>query len=98
VAVGTSSASLQELAERAAAGQSGAWDGLVDRLAPVVWESMRPRALHYEDRAEVWRTVWVRLGDLLAHTSPPDRIEVWASTVASREVLRLQRLSPAAEI
>ena len=98
IAAGISTCSLQELAAFAAAGKDGAWDGLIDRLAPVVWESIRPIELPYQERSEVWRTVWVRLADCLARNEPPERIEYWVALVAARDAVRRQKLRVAAEL
>ena len=94
---GLTISSLHDLALLAATGQDGAWDGLIDRLAPIVWEAIRPIELPYQERSEVWRTVWVRLAETLARNEPPESIESWVAVVAARDAKRRQRLRVTAE-
>jgi len=46
------------LVARAAAGDQGAWNGLVERYAPLVWAICNRHRLSSQDIEDVGQTVW----------------------------------------
>ena len=53
------------LVERARVGDSGAWDQLVQRYAPLVWSVCRHYGLAGADADDVAAGVWLRLVERL---------------------------------
>jgi RNA polymerase sigma factor (sigma-70 family) len=85
--------SVTELVSDAAAGDSGAWDALVDRFAGTVWAVARAYRLSASDAADVSQTTWLRLVEHLDRIEQPDRIGGWLTTTARREALRVVCMS-----
>src|SRR5579862_3211112 len=85
--------SVTELVSDAAAGDSGAWDALVDRFAGTVWAVARAYRLSASDAADVSQTTWLRLVEHLDRIEQPDRVGAWLATTARRESLRVLRVS-----
>jgi RNA polymerase sigma factor (sigma-70 family) len=83
---------LAALVECAAAGDSGAWDALVDRFASTVWAIARGHRLSAADAADVSQTTWLRLVENLHRIEQPDRVGAWLAVTARRESLRVLRV------
>ena len=49
------------LVDRAAAGDEGAWNEIVERYAPLVWSICARYQLGYEEAHDVGQTVWLLL-------------------------------------
>jgi RNA polymerase sigma factor (sigma-70 family) len=80
-----------ELLVAAAAGESAAWDELVERYARLVWAVARGFALSASDAADVSQTTWLRLVEHLDKLREPEHLGGWLATTARHECLRLLR-------
>jgi DNA-directed RNA polymerase specialized sigma24 family protein len=80
-------------------GDQEAWDHLVDRFAPAVWDAARRCGLSTADAARVSQATWLRLLEHLHWIDQPESIGAWLVTAARRESVRLLRLTgrPAGE-
>jgi RNA polymerase sigma factor (sigma-70 family) len=81
------------LVRRAAAGDSAAWNGLVDRFGGLVWSIARAHRLSDADAADVSQTTWLRLVEHLERIRQPERVGAWIAATARNECLRVLRLS-----
>jgi RNA polymerase sigma factor (sigma-70 family) len=79
------------LVERARVGDSGAWDQLVQRYAPLVWSVCRHYGLAGADADDVAAGVWLRLVERLDTIREPAALPGWLKTTAQRECLHLLR-------
>lgn len=84
---------ITDLVAAAAAGDSQAWEALVDRFAPTVWAVARSHRLSASDAADVSQTTWLRLVENLHRIQQPERVGAWLATTARRESLRVLRLA-----
>lgn len=82
-----------ELVFSAALGHAGAWDGLVDRYAGLVWTVARAFGLSEPDAADVSQTTWLRLAEHLSDIRDPECIPAWLVTTTRREAMRAQARS-----
>jgi RNA polymerase sigma factor (sigma-70 family) len=83
--------SLTDLVTAGAAGDSGAWNQLVDRFAGMVWAVARGYRLSAADAADVSQTTWLRLVEHLNRIEQPERLGAWLATTARHEALRVTR-------
>jgi RNA polymerase sigma factor (sigma-70 family) len=83
--------SLADLVSAAAAGDSGAWNQLVDRFAGMVWAVARSYRLNPADAADISQTTWLRLVQHLDRIEQPERLGAWLATTARHEALRVAR-------
>jgi RNA polymerase sigma factor (sigma-70 family) len=83
---------VARLVAAAAAGESGAWDALVDKFAPTVWAVARGHRLSAVDAADVSQTTWLRLVENLHRIRQPERVGAWLAVTARRESLRVLRV------
>lgn len=79
------------LVVRAAAGDQGAYDAIVERFAGLVWRIARSHRLSNADAADVSQTVWLRLVEQLDRIREPERIGAWLATTARHECLAVLR-------
>lgn len=84
--------STGELVRDAGAGDSAAWDELVDRYSGLVWAVARGHRLGHADAADVFQTTWLRLVEHLGRLRQPEHVGGWLSATARHECLRLLRL------
>jgi RNA polymerase sigma factor (sigma-70 family) len=79
------------LVGRAAVGDQGAWEQLVDQYAKLVRAVMRSFRFSETDAADVSQTVWLRL---LEHIDRIDshRLGAWLVVTTRRECMRVQAL------
>jgi RNA polymerase sigma factor (sigma-70 family) len=77
----------------AAAGDSHAWEQLVDRYESLLWSSCRAYRLSPEDSADVVQLTWLRLLDNLERIRDPSRLAGWLATTCRRECLAVRRRS-----
>ena len=84
--------SAADLVFAAKAGDSQAWNALVDRFASTVWAVARAHRLSAADAADVSQTTWMRLVEHLDRIEQPERVGAWLATTARRESLRILRL------
>lgn len=82
---------VKELVASARAGQSRAWEAIVDRFAGSVWAAARSHRLSDADAADVFQTTWLRLLEHLDTLRNPDAIGGWLATTARNECLRVLR-------
>jgi RNA polymerase sigma factor (sigma-70 family) len=83
--------STSELLAEAEAGNSAAWNELVDRYSGLVWAVARGFALSMADAADVSQTTWLRLVEHLTKLREPEHLGGWLATTARHECLRLLR-------
>ena len=93
---------LVDLVVAARAGDSQAWEALVDRLAGVVWRATADTGLSYEDRQDVFAAAFFRLYEHLDDVREPMKLPGWMATTARNEVRQLlrakRRLEPRHEV
>jgi RNA polymerase sigma factor (sigma-70 family) len=77
------------LVVRAADGDQGAWDEIVERYAPLVWTICYRYRLNRHDTEDVGQTVWLLLVEQLGRLREPAALPGWLATTTSRECLRL---------
>ena len=82
-----------ELVSRAAAGESAAWDALVDQYSSLLWSIARSFRLSTADSADAIQTTWLRLVESLDRIEDPERLPGWLATTVRRECLRVLRQS-----
>jgi RNA polymerase sigma factor (sigma-70 family) len=76
------------LVRRAAAGDRGAWESLVDKYARLIWSITVEFKLNESDAADVVQTTWLRLLQHIDRIQYPDRIASWLAATARNECLR----------
>ncbi len=92
VAVSTPSGrSNTELVLAARAGDSAAWDALVERFGSRVRAVPRSFRLNQDDVADVFQVTFMRLVANLDHIRDPERVGAWLVTTATNESLRILR-------
>lgn len=80
-----------ELLTRAANGERGAWDALVDRFGQMVWSVARGFRLDDASAKDVSQTVWMKLIENIDSINDPERLPGWLATTSRREALRVAR-------
>lgn len=88
---GIEALSHAELLSRAAKGEQGAWDALVDRFGQMVWSVARGFRLDDATAKDVSQTVWLKLIENLESIREPDRLPGWLATTCRREAMRVAR-------
>jgi RNA polymerase sigma factor (sigma-70 family) len=76
------------LVRRAADGDRGAWESLVDKYARLIWSITVEFKLNESDAADVVQTTWLRLLQHIDRIQYPDRIASWLAATARNECLR----------
>jgi RNA polymerase sigma factor (sigma-70 family) len=79
---------LSHLVRRAAAGDTVAWERLVDQYSRLIWAMTRDFKLSESDAADVVQVTWLRLLEHIDRIEHPDRIGSWLATTARHECLR----------
>ena len=79
------------LVRAAAAGDSAAWEAIVENFSGLVWAVARGYGLGPADVADVFQTTWLRLVEHLDRIASPERVGAWLATTARRESLRMVR-------
>jgi RNA polymerase sigma factor (sigma-70 family) len=80
-----------DLVTRARQGDQQAWDGLVERCAPLVWSICRRNRLSRADTDDVGQTVWLRLVSRLDTVRDPAALAGWIATTTWRECGKVRR-------
>lgn len=88
---GDTGSDLHVLVRAAAAGDSDAWNRLVQRFGTMVIAVARSCRLNDADVAEVHQVVWLRMVENIGRIEQPERIGAWLATTAKRESLRVVR-------
>ena len=79
------------LVARAAEGDEGAWNDLVEEFGGLVWSTVRAFGLSNDDAAEVSQITWQRLVEHLHRLQDPARVGAWLATTARRQCLKQLR-------
>lgn len=79
---------VAELVHRAGEGDRGAWEGLVDQYARLIWAITRDFKLVESDAADVSQVTWLRLLENIHKIQNPDRVGSWLAATARNECLR----------
>ena len=74
-------------------GRPAAWDGLVERYAPLVWSTCRGYRLSAVDAEDVAQTVWLHLVEQLPRIRVAAALPGWIVTTTRRECLRVLRVA-----
>jgi len=77
------------LPARAAAGDQGAWDEIVERYAPMVWSICTRFRLSDRELEDVAQNVWLQLVEQLGEPSEPAELAGWLATATRRECRRV---------
>jgi RNA polymerase sigma factor (sigma-70 family) len=77
------------LPTRAAAGDQGAWDEIVERYAPMVWSICTKFRLSDRDLEDVAQNVWLLLSEQLGKLPEPGALPRWLAAATRRECLRV---------
>lgn len=78
-------------------GDVEAWNGLVERYAPLVWSTCRTYRIDRSDAEDVGQNVWLRLVEHLPKIRTPAALPGWIATTTRRECLRVLRVSQRTE-
>ena len=81
----------EDLVIRARAGESRAYEELVERHQRQVWAAVRGFRLSDADAHDAIQMTWLRLVENLNRLNDPSRLGAWLTTTAKRECLRLIR-------
>jgi RNA polymerase sigma factor (sigma-70 family) len=79
------------LVARAAGGDQGAWNEIVDRYAPLVWSVCVRYRLDRPDIDDVGQSVWLLLVDKIGGLREPAALPGWLATTTARECIRVLR-------
>src|SRR6185312_5724753 len=77
------------LPARAAAGDQGAWDEIVERYAPMVWSICTRFPLSDRDLEDVAQNVWLQLVEQLGKPPEPAALAGWLAAATRRECRRV---------
>lgn len=76
------------LVRRAIAGDTRAWERLIDKYGRLIWSITREFKLVESDAADVFQTTWMRLIEHIDRLDHPDRVGSWLAATARNECLR----------
>jgi RNA polymerase sigma factor (sigma-70 family) len=82
---------VTDLVTRARNGDKQAWDGLVERYAPLIWSICRRYRLDGADAEDVSQAVWLLLAEHLDNLRNPSALPGWLATTTRRECSRALR-------
>jgi RNA polymerase sigma factor (sigma-70 family) len=83
--------SVTDLVTSARNGDKQAWDGLVERYAPLIWSICGRYRLCESDAEDVGQTVWMHLVEHLHNLRDPAALPGWLATTTRRECWRVRR-------
>jgi RNA polymerase sigma factor (sigma-70 family) len=84
----TGALDVVDLVRRAAAGESWAWERLVDQYSRLIWAITRDFKLVESDASDVAQVTWLRLLENIHKIEHPDRVGSWLASTARNECLR----------
>lgn len=84
---------LVKLLQRVRSGDQRAWNELVESFQRLVYSIPRRMGLSEEDSADVFQTTFLALYRNLDRIEDPRTLPKWLSVTASRESLRVKRIS-----
>lgn len=87
-----------ELVDRAARGERGAWEELVERYRRLVWSVPRAFRLKPDDADDVYQATWLALAENLTRLRDPAKVGTWLVTAAKRQSIRVVELRGREEI
>jgi RNA polymerase sigma factor (sigma-70 family) len=79
---------LTRLVKQAGAGNTRAWEGLIDKYGRLIWSITRDFKLRESDAADVFQTTWMRLVEHIDRIEHADRVGSWLAATARNECLR----------
>jgi RNA polymerase sigma factor (sigma-70 family) len=79
---------IARLVKRAGAGDTRAWERLIDKYGRLIWSITREFKLLESDAADVFQTTWTRLIEHIDRLEHPSRVGAWLATTARNECLR----------
>jgi RNA polymerase sigma factor (sigma-70 family) len=85
----TTDTSVAALVNRAVAGDSAAWDAIVERYSPLVWSICTRFRLSRADSEDAAQNAWLLLVDHLRDLRDPAALPGWLATTTRRECLRV---------
>ena len=83
--------SVADLVTSARNGDKQAWDGLVERYAPLIWSICRRYRLGAADAEDVGQAVWMYLVEHLDNLRDAGALPGWLATATRRECCRVLR-------
>ncbi len=83
--------SVADLVTGARNGDKQAWDGLVERYAPLIWSICRRYRLGAADAEDVGQAVWLHLVEHLDRLRDACALPGWLATATRRECCRVLR-------
>ncbi len=86
--VDTAELDIARLVKRAAAGDTRAWELLIDKYGRLIWSITREFKLVESDAADVYQTTWMRLVEHVDRLQHPDRVGSWLAVTARNECVR----------
>jgi RNA polymerase sigma factor (sigma-70 family) len=84
----TGALDVAELVRHAVAGESWAWERLVDQYSRLIWAITRDFKLAESDASDVAQVTWLRLLENIHKIEHPDRVGSWLAATARNECLR----------
>ncbi len=81
--------SVTALVNRAAAGDSDAWNRIIDRYVPLVYAICTRYRLSQHDMEDVGQRVWMLLVEQIGNLRQPAALPGWLATTTARECLRV---------
>ena len=85
--------SVIDLVTRARSGDQQAWDGIVERYAPLIWSICRRYRLDDRDAEDVGQMVWLHLVSQLGNIRDSAALPGWLATTTRRECYRVSRVT-----
>src|SRR5215469_17496526 len=79
---------VARLVRRASAGDTRAWERLIDKFGRLIWSITREFKLVESDGADVFQTTWMRLIEHIDRLEHPERVGSWLAATARNECLR----------
>jgi RNA polymerase sigma factor (sigma-70 family) len=76
---------------RAADGDEGAWNEIVERYSPLIWAICVRHQLGREESSDVNQTVWLLLVEKIGTLRQPAALPGWLATTTQHECLRVLR-------
>ena len=79
---------IAKLVKHASAGDTWAWERLIDKYGRLIWSITREFKLAESDASDVFQTTWMRLIEHIDRLDRPDRVGSWLAATARNECLR----------
>jgi RNA polymerase sigma factor (sigma-70 family) len=80
---------VSTLVRRAAEGDRGAWEALVDCYLGLVWSIVRRVGVAERDQQDVVQTTWLRFLEHIDDLHDPSKVGPWLATTTRRECWRV---------